>query len=714
MKLTHTNAILISSLGLFSMAHAQSDTPSTTQPVSTLPEVVVTSEAEAGSTNVITQHLEQIRETYAGSVTAVDPDEMRLQKPSNVGDVVARVPGAVYVDEDGRGTKPNVAIRGLNPIRSEFTQLLLDGVPIQPSLYSEQAAYYGVPAERIAAMEVYKGGSAVLFGPNTVGGVVNFISRPLALSPFEGVLDTRFDSYGDYSGNLFLSGSLEKFSYGVEYLHKGGDGFRDSLGYNIHDADVRVAYQFNDAHWAQLHLHYYDETSETPGGLLPEQFRKDREQSNKPYDEFFGKRIAVDLKTRHEIDPQQRLETNTYFFFLERDWFIQNFVSDSTTDLTLADNNGQFLREFRVFGFEPKYTLDYDLGSSSGHQLTLGGRVYYDSVDRQAATGKRGTSREGDSILTSDEDLTTLALALYAQNEFQITRRLSIIPGLRFEHIEQSREDVLAGTSRESSTYDVWVPGVGLLYELARDTQLYANVTRSFRPPTFGDTFNPATGASNFDLEASTAWTYEAGIRANPYPWLLADLGGFYTRFKDQVIVSAGTASNFDTKTYGFEGVAEVGLLGLGHALRTGEKDYDGAHEVSLRAGATLVQAEFLDGAFEGNDLPYIPHQSLSFGIRYDYRDQFSLLFQGRYSGDRYTDNANTVEENEIGTIGQLEAYTVFDVKARWKVSEHVSLNAGVNNLFDESYGTQRRTGSQKGIFPGPTRVFYISSTITF
>src|SRR5690606_31387123 len=104
--------------------------------------------------------------------------------------------------------------------------------------------------------------------------------------------------------------------------------------------------------------------------------------------------------------------------------------------------------------------------------LTLGGRVYYDSVDRQAATGKRGTSREGDSILTSDEDLTTLALALYAQNEFQITRRLSIIPGLRFEHIEQSREDVLAGTSRESSTYDVWVPGVGLLYELARDTQL--------------------------------------------------------------------------------------------------------------------------------------------------------------------------------------------------------------------------------------------------
>lgn len=677
-----------------------------------LEEVVVT--GEEAQEDTVTAELAEVRQNYPGSVSTVTPEEMKLQSASNLGEVLIRIPGVSYIDEDGRGTKPNIGLRGLNPLRSEYTQLRMDGVPIQPSLYSEQAGYYGVPAERVFGIEVFKGGSSILFGPNTVGGVVNTITRPFSPEPFSGALDARWESYGDYSGNIYVGGTVGKLSYGLEYLHKEGNGFRDSLGFNINDVDVKLRYQLDEKNAAQIHFQYYHEQSETPGGLLPSQIG-DPTQSNKPQDEFFGKRIVGDVLTTHQLTENQRLEMLFYAIYLQRDWFLQNYVSNTTTDLTLADSNEQFLRDFTVVGFEPKYTLDYDLGSTTGHRLTLGARVYYDAVDRTAATGERGDSRKGNARITSHDDLTTLALAGYIQNEFKLTSRFSIVPGLRYEHIEQTRADILNGGPEQEVSEDVWLPGLGFKYEFAPQSVFYGNITRSFRPPTFGESFNPASGTSNADLSASSAWTYELGVRANPYPWLLADLGVFYTDFEGQVVQSGAFLVNADTLTYGFEGFVEVGLFGLTHYLQTKDPVYTGNHEVFLQAGATLVDSTIEGGHFDGNDVPYVPKATVTFGVMYEYRKLVSLLFQGRYVGPRFTDSANTVVENDIGTVGELSDYTVFDLKARWQATESLAVNVGVNNLFDESYATQRRgAGSQKGIFPGPTRSVYVAATYEF
>src|SRR5690606_26916452 len=123
--------------------------------------------------------------------------------------------------------------------------------------------------------------------------------------PVAAIVDARVDSYGDYLGNLFVSGTQDRLSYGIEYMHKGGDGFRDSLGYKIHDVDGRLLYLLHPNHSAQIHLQYYDEESVTPGGLLPSQFRDDPEDSNKPHDVFFGNRIEGDIRTSHILAGRQ-------------------------------------------------------------------------------------------------------------------------------------------------------------------------------------------------------------------------------------------------------------------------------------------------------------------------------------------------------------------------------------------------------------------------
>lgn len=673
-------------------------------PAAEVAEVVVTVERPSSGAAPV----ESPRTTHAGSVVTVTADELDRQKASNLGEVLARIPGVLYVDEDGRGTKPDIGLRGLNPIRSEYVQLLADGVPTQPSMYSEQAAYYGVPAERVVGIDVYKGGAAVLFGPNTVGGVIDVISRTPSPRPVAVVLDARLDSNPDALGNVFVSGTRAGVSYGVEYLRKRGEGFRDGLASSIDDLDLELGYAFDEDHWARAHFQYYDEVSETSGGLLPEQFLRDISVTHKPNDEFFGRRIQGDIRSSHQLTPHQRLETLAYAYFFKRDWYIQNYADNAAPDATLADDNGQFLRDFNVAGFEPQYILDGDLGPAHS-QLTIGGRVYYDEVDRHAMTGNTGTSRQGDGVSTSYEELTSFVLAAYAQEELELFDRLAIVPGVRFEHIQQTRRDLFAGTPEQSVDYSVWVPGLGLKLELMPSSVAYANVTRSFRPPSFGDSFNPAIAASSLDLKASTAWTYEGGVRLQPYPWLQADLGGFYTSFEDQVVVSAGVADNYDTRFYGFEGSAQVGLLGL--ASRTAGAP---PTELFLQGGLSLIDASFANGEFEGNTLPYAAKVSASFGALLELDGLASLTFQGRHVGARFTDNANTREEDAIGSIGELEAYTVFDAKARWRVAEPLTLHLGVNNLFDAIYATQRRNGSQKGLFPGPTRTFYVAANASF
>lgn len=677
--------------------------------VKMLPEVTVTGKKKKSySTESVDDRLQKLREQHAGTVNTISPTELKRLKTHNLGEVLARIPGLNYVDEDGRGLRPDIGLRGLAPRRSGFVLLLGEGVPVQPSIYSEAGAYYGVPAERVAGIEVIKGGASILYGPNSVGGVINYLYRPLSENPFEAVLDLRGGSNAEFMSNLFASGTRGSTSYGAEYMRKQGDGFRDNSAYEINDMDLRLAHSFNANHEASARFQYYDEESETPGSLTPEQFSQDITQSNKPNDLFFGERIAGDIRTTHLFGERHKIETLVYANYFRRDWYIQNFAGP--TGIALANTNGQNLREFNVVGFEPKYTFYYDLGGMTGHSLLVGGRVYHDTLDRIVATGPTPTSRErGTGKVTEDRDFNTLALAVYAQNEFRLTDRFSITPGLRYEYIEQEREDTLTGT-RGTKLTDILLPGIGLKYTFAPQSVAYANVSRAFRPPTFSDVFDPFTSASR-DLDAGTAITYEVGFRANPYEWLLLDASLFRFDFEDQVVISQNVAGNFDTRSQGAEGTVEIGLFGLLRHLAS-ENGLPSVHELYLRSGFTAQDTEFLNGEFVGNELPFAPEQMYTFGAVYEWRKQASVQLQAHWVDEQLADNANTVTPSKDGTIGILPNYTVWDLNLNYDY-KRLSLAAGIRNLFDEEYIAERNTFF-RGVVPGPDRTFYVGLTVKY
>src|SRR5258708_28437 len=90
--------------------------------------------------------------------------------------MLRRVPGLVVRQEYGGGGRLALGVRGLDNGRSRHLLILEDGIPVSLNPYAEPDMYYSPPIERMRGIEVVKGSGSILFGPQTIGGVVNFLS----------------------------------------------------------------------------------------------------------------------------------------------------------------------------------------------------------------------------------------------------------------------------------------------------------------------------------------------------------------------------------------------------------------------------------------------------------------------------------------------------------------------------------------------------------
>ncbi len=153
----------------------------------------------------------------AGAGQVIDTRDLDISRPLTVNEALRRVAGVVVRDEEGLGLRPNIAIRGLNPTRSTKTTLLEDGIPLAYGPYGDNASYYHPPIERFRSIEVLKGASALLFGPQTTGGVINYIT-PTPRREFGGFVQAALGSRDFGSVHMSLGGG----GLQLDLLHKEG------------------------------------------------------------------------------------------------------------------------------------------------------------------------------------------------------------------------------------------------------------------------------------------------------------------------------------------------------------------------------------------------------------------------------------------------------------------------------------------------------------
>src|SRR5688572_16338600 len=114
-----------------------------------------------------------------GSAHVVNQKQLERQERDDAQAILQQVPGVYVRQEDGIGLRPNIGIRGANPDRSKKLTLMEDGILFGPAPYSAPAAYYFPLMTRMTDVRVMKGPSALAYGPHTVGGAIDFVSRPI-------------------------------------------------------------------------------------------------------------------------------------------------------------------------------------------------------------------------------------------------------------------------------------------------------------------------------------------------------------------------------------------------------------------------------------------------------------------------------------------------------------------------------------------------------
>ena len=667
-----------------------------------------------------------------GSAATIEADDLLRSRVLTVNEALRQVSGVFPRDEEGLGLRPNIGVRGLSPTRSTKVLLLEDGVPLTYAPYGDNATYSHPPVRRFSRIEVLKGSGQIRFGPNTVGGVVNYIT-PRAPEEFGG----RLTATGGDKGYAELDGEIGGQAFGARMLLHGNytqfDGVRDNHGLEIQDLYFKAERDLGADHSVTLRLGVAGEDSQVSySGLTLAEYRADPFGNPFKNDNFKTERYTGSLTDQWRLSDALTLTTTAYSLYFNRDWWRQSSnsrqrPSDSSDPLcggmanvnTTCGTEGR-LREYHHYGVESRLGWD---GAVAGiaTNAEFGVRWHTERQNRLQINADTPTGRTpGTSVnggVTERNRRYADALSAWATGAFTFGA-LTLSPGVRVESVEYERVNALTAARGKSDLTEI-IPGLGLTYALNDGLTIFGGVHRGFAPPRVEDVVTNAGGAVDLDAEESLNW--EIGLRGSPRPGLNFDIAAFLMDFENQIVSSsvAGGAgatltSAGETQHTGIEASVHGSLRDMGvmqdndvffrSALTwVGDADYEGTRFSNI-SGFTNVSVS-------GNRLPYSPEWIASAAIGYAIGNSFDAQVEVQHTDEQFTDDLNSVSPSADGQRGLIDAATVVNVATNLRPGDgKLTFFATVKNVFDEGYIVDR----SRGILPGAPRLWQAGVSVSF
>ncbi|MNJ87873.1 Fe(3+) dicitrate transport protein FecA precursor [compost metagenome] len=638
---------------------------------------------------------------YAGARTVVKKEEIENTGAVSIGDVMRRIPGVQSTDNSGTAGSAislNIGVRGLTGRYSPRSTILLDGIPMAVAPYGQpQLSFAAVSLNNIESIDVVRGGGAVRYGPQNVGGIINFKTRSIPTTPgISGDASVRYNEYNEGGSSAqysaFLGSQLEN-GLGLAVLYSGLDGstWRANSNERVNDFALKLRYELTPTSELYGKVSYYDVTSRTPGGLSAAQYNANPFQNTRPTDYWSGDRKGIDLGYLNNISETQEFEIRTFYNESSRQ---STLINAARTQLVNQPRN------YQVLGIEPRYTQRFSTGSVT-NDVTIGYRYIRERGDdntfNQAVTTGAITG-----FATTDNS--TDAHAVYVDDKIAIGA-WRITPGLRFEHIKSVRQERATGQTFEV-TNNKPLPSLNVAYLLTQDVTLFANYGTSFG--VVQNTQLNAQSAAN-PLKPELAKTIEAGARWKNNQ-ISAEIAVFNMRFDNQIQSVPGSSPTV------FQNLGKTKHDGIETAL---DYTFDKSGKfagLNLFANYTYTRAIQETAPYVGLDVPFYSRNTDTIGARYEV-GPWAFNVSSTHQSGQYSDNANTVNETVINGVvqGRTAGFRLWNAQASWKVPNAKGLDiiAGVNNLTDERYFTRNVDGNS-GRMVGAPRMTYIQARLAF
>lgn len=628
---------------------------------------VVGYQKKSSLTSSTTSQSRQELARVPGGASVVDAESYKTGRASTLQDALGMTPG-VFIQPRFGSDEARLSIRG-SGIQRTFhlrgIKLLQDGVPVNQA--DGAGDFQVIEPLAVDHIEVLRGGNALQYGSTTLGGAINFISPTGYTAP---LIQGRFEFGGYHYLREQISSGYAKgpFDYYVSLSENRQDGYRNHSEQWNRRIYSNLGLRWNDDIETRFYFSAVDSKSMLPGNLTAAQMESNPKQANTANVTQNQKRdfdlIRLAMKTALQGNGQI-FEIST--FWVRKDLFhpifqVINQISDDVGAAFWYQNENDLAKHKNIFtaGFNPTFGATEDLRFTN-----VGGRA-----------GAR----------TAEAKQKSYNLDFYAEEQFYAFENLALVTGLQHSIASRKSRDKFLSDGDHSGhpVYHGWSPKAGLRYEFTETNQVFANVSRSFEPPSFGELTN-VTGGGIRDLKAQKATTVEIGTRGQE--WRVSWDAAWYYSWLDNELLGMNDATGNPLGTINAEKTTHHGTeLGLGYDLWRGlfekKKNVDDSDEedrVLLRAIYNWNHFRFdNDRVYGDNFLPGIPAHFLRGELTYEHPIGIYLgpniewAFQ-----EYYVDMANSLQSGN---------YVLLGLKGGFKMKRGISIFVEAKNLTNKTY----------------------------
>jgi outer membrane receptor for ferrienterochelin and colicins len=705
-------ASALAALATGQAANAEDLTEEQRQSTTRIADVVVTA---SGFEQRITQ--------APASISVVPRKDIEEMRATSVAEILTNIEGVDVGAAVGKTGGQTINIRGMG---SDYTLILIDGRrqntagSVTPNGFGETSSSFMPPVSAIERVEVVRGPVSTLYGSDAMGGVVNIITRKVG-DVWGGSASANYtlqgdDDFGDlWGGDFYANGPLVKDLMGLavrgSYLTREQSALKFA---NVDGVETPVSGFGRSSTENEIW---------TLGGRLTltphadHDLWLDVDVSRQWYDNAKGQ-MGTNTTAGGYGDA---LEFNRDQYALAHNWRLPFGVLESNLSFGRTETIGRIIPN-GVAGaggardlVSENTIFDTKLFSQwRNHTFTVGGQ-YWDAemVDGVAPTMFEHTQ-----------------WALFAEDEWRFTDSLALTLGAR--HDDHSK----FGSHFSPRAYLVW--------NASPEWTIKGGVSQGFKTPRLEQL---AEGINGFGaqgrlpllgspgLKPETSTSSEIAVFYDNGSTFRANVTVFNNEFQDKI--AAGTPltnctfgvsrEDYDAGNYNKTGCTDVGFwanyatfsqqVNVDEAVTRGVETaarWRFAPDWTLSGNYTYTDSEQKSGAAKGLPLTDTPEHMVNASLRWNATDKLNLWLRGEYRSERFRGLGAARD-----AWGDYKAYELFHLGGSYDVTERVTINATVYNLFNKDFVSLKPYGAPVAYAPEyannqEPRRLWVSVTTTF
>ena len=672
---------------------------------------------------------EQDRLDVPVTTSVVTTEEIREEPSPSLDQVIETVPG-VNVTRSSGYSAATVQIRGSNTFQGggigTRVNAFYDGFPINTP-ETGGIVWTNVNMNAADKVEVVKGAASTLYGSAAMGGVVNvYGSLPKKFEVKAGASGGFYDNPPDsdkseyYKDNtpwlwnsyVGIGNKTDKLNYSLLYTHSEDDGYRDNAQTLLNDVKLKVRYDIDSRQYLQL-TSFYNETEAGyvstwpydlgPGGtFIP--------HPERAYD------LVHDVYTDDIVSRKNALAGLNYVNLLSDDLSLDARVYYTRNDYRIDYNPTDTTQRFPPFG--PFYIYDREPGEFNENKTDRYGAGF--KLDWRANNKHRllfgidgnlvdlaSTQYRADLPVPGElGEIQEKNFALFIQDEFRITDRLTALLSLRYDWSGIDADEVtykdysaapftpwLAPTVTaeiENQSVDAVSPRLALNYKATEDLSFRASAGKSFRAPTLSERLvrdaGLFVGNPNPALDKESMTGYEIGFFKNFGDKVSLDVAAYLNEYKD--LIESRNLNPFGFPViFIYENIAKARIWGIETSLNIRPSDvvnlsvgyaYMNAKNTSYEAGVNPT----LDNNPDPEWLTYRPEHTASIAANWQATKSLEFHTRGRYVTEYKAVNTYTNPEGENYPGG----FIVFDAGAKVQATDNLGVSFLCKNITNEQY----------------------------